>query len=144
MSHISSVFQKIFALLIAAVTALLPMKLLPCKPAVMLSVPVVTTQTERFEVTIGNNTLDKISYGLDSFSIEQKTTLGWKKLPKSGDYAVIMVLLSVMPGRTAQLGVDLPLLYGKTLERGAYRFNLMYYAGNGEKKTASQTFTVET
>ena len=110
--------------------------------AVTLSVPAVTAQTEIFEVTIHNNTAGKISYGLDSFSIDKKTPLGWKAVPKDGDYAVIMVLLSVMPGGTAQLRVNLPHFYGKTLEAGTYRFNFMYYAGSGEKKTASETFEV--
>ena len=142
MARISAFFKRLFALLVAAIAAVLPVKPAPEAFSVTLSVPAVTAQTEIFEVTIHNNTAGKISYGLDSFSIDKKTPLGWKAVPKDGDYAVIMVLLSVMPGGTAQLRVNLPHFYGKTLEAGTYRFNFMYYAGSGEKKTASETFEV--
>ena len=108
---------------------------------VQLTLPEITTATETFDVTITNQSCAEIGYGLDAFTIEKQTALGWIALEKSGDYAVIDLLCVLHPGETGTLKVNLPLLYKKTLDAGAYRFRFRYFS-NDQKETASVTFTV--
>ncbi|MBQ5970230.1 MAG: hypothetical protein IJL52_08985 [Clostridia bacterium] len=138
MQRISSFFKRIFAAVLAFFMMLVPAK---STGDVQVSVPAITTATESFDLTITNNTKDAIGYGLDAFTIEQRTPLGWAALKKSGNYVVIEVLRMLDPGETGTLHVNLPLVYGKTLDAGMYRLTFEYFT-NLEKMTSSVTFTV--
>lgn len=138
MQKLSSLFSKLLAGVLAFFALLMPVQR---SDEVQLTLPEITVATESFEVTISNQSDDAIAYGLDAFSLEQRTLLGWKPLSKTGDYVVAAVMLSLSPGESGTLHVNLPLVYGKTLRAGVYRFNFHYFK-NYEKAQSSVTFVV--
>ena len=148
MKSISALFQRVAALFLAILSFFSFGRGTPApeSPAgdVLLVFPVVTTATKSFDVTIETRGKSVIGYGVDGFSIEKETAAGWVLLPKTGNYAVIEILMLLEPGASTEFHVDLKLCYGKPLAKGNYRFNFSYYEQSGDRGSASAVFQVET
>ena len=142
MSTLKVLYQKIISLFLAIFAVLIPISGGGSNQGVNVTVPEVTTATERIEMTIQNNSGSTISYGLDSFTLEKRTLAGWTTMQKRSDYMVLKILMILEPGSTGKLSVDLPLAYGKTLDKGTYRLTFSYNMQDRGRGTASVTFTV--
>ena len=144
MSTLKAFYQKIVSFFLAVFAVLFPLRgATGDLQGVTVTVPEVTTATEQIDMTIQNNSGTTISYGLDSFTLEKRTLAGWTTMQKRSDYVVLKILLMLEPGAVGQLHVNLPLAYGKTLDKGTYRMTFSYNMQEQGRGAASVTFTVK-
>ncbi len=143
MATLKAFYQKIVSFFLAAFAVLFPMRGVTGElQGVTVTVPAVTTATEQIDMTIENRSGSNISYGLDSFSLEKRTLTGWTTMQKRSDYVVLKILMVVEPGGKGKLSVNLPVVYGKTLDKGSYRLNFSYSMREHGSGVASVTFAV--
>ena len=144
MSTLKAWYQRIVSFFLAIFAVLFPLRgATGGAQGVTVTVPAVTTATEHIDMTIQNNSGSTISYGLDSFTLEKRTLAGWTTMQKRSDYVVLKILMMLEPGSTGKLSVDLPLAYGKTLDKGTYRLTFSYSIQEHGRGAASVTFTVK-
>ena len=145
MSMLKAFYQKIVSFFLAVIAVLFPLRgATGDLQGVTVTVPEVTTATEPIDMTIRNNSGSTISYGYDSFTLEKRSLAGWTTMQKRSDYVVLKILLMLEPGKTGKLSVNLPLVYGNTLDRGTYRLTFSYSMQDHGRGSASVTFTVKT
>lgn len=144
MATLKAFYQKTVSFFLAVFAVLLPLRgATGDLQSVTVTVPEVTTATERINMTIENNSGTTISFGLDSFTMEKRTLTGWTTMQKRSDYVVLKILLMLEPGKTGKLSVNLPLVYGKTLDKGIYRLTFSYNMTEQGRGASSVTFTVK-
>ena len=144
MSMLKAFYQKIVSFFLAVIAVLFPLRgATGDLQGVTVTVPEVTTATEQIDMTIRNNSGSTISYGYDSFTLEKRSLAGWTTMQKRSDYVVLKILLMLEPGKTGKLSVNLPSVYGNTLDRGTYRLTFSYSMQDHGRGSASVTFTVK-